>query len=347
MTTTQYKWTVIGAGPAGIAATGRLLDHGVPAHQIAWIDPEFAAGDLGGKWRAVPGNTPVALFHEYLEASPAFRYHEAPQFELAEIDPRDTCPLGLVADPLVWITEHLARRVEAVRGNAVELTLRERRWTIETDQGPISSEKVILAVGSTPKSLAHPRLREIPLDIALNPDKLASQPLDGAVVAVFGSSHSSMVALPNLLDRPVAKVVNFYRSPLRYALPMDGWTLFDDTGLKGKAALWAKEHIDGTLPDRLQRVHTGTPEFAARLGECDHIVYTVGFERRRKPGTPQWGPLEHNPANGIIAPGLFGLGIAYPNCSDEPLGGTQSRVGLQKFMSHLNAVLPIWTRYGL
>ena len=347
MTTTQYTWTVIGAGPAGIAATGKLLDLGVAPERIAWIDPCFAAGDLGGKWRAVPGNTPVSMFLEYLEGAASFRYRDAPRFELADVDPRDTCPLGMVADPLVWITDHLAGRVRTVRGMADELTLRDRRWTVTTDRGTITSEKVILAVGSTAKSLACPGRREIPLDIALNPEKLAAQPLDGAVVAVFGSSHSSMIALPNLLDRPVAKVINFYRSPLRYALPMDGWTLFDDTGLKGQAARWARENIDGVLPRRLERVHTGSAEFSSRLDECDHVVHTVGFERRRKPSTPQWGALEHNPTNGVLAPGLFGLGVAYPNCAADPLGGTQFRVGLQKFMSHLSAVLPIWDRYGI
>ena len=46
---TQYTWTVIGAGPAGIAAVGRLLDHGIAPEEIAWIEPEFTAGDIGGK----------------------------------------------------------------------------------------------------------------------------------------------------------------------------------------------------------------------------------------------------------------------------------------------------------
>ena len=54
---TQYKWTVIGAGPAGIAAVGRLLDHGIAPEKIAWVDPDFTAGDLGNKWRAVSSNT--------------------------------------------------------------------------------------------------------------------------------------------------------------------------------------------------------------------------------------------------------------------------------------------------
>ena len=34
----SYAWTVIGAGPAGIAAVGRLLDHGIAPEEIAWVD---------------------------------------------------------------------------------------------------------------------------------------------------------------------------------------------------------------------------------------------------------------------------------------------------------------------
>src|ERR1700722_5197201 len=102
-----YTWTVIGAGPAGIAAVGRLLDHGVPDESIAWIDPCFAAGDLGQKWRSVSSNTIAGTFLDYLNGSPAFRFSEAPLLPLREVDSAETCVLELVADPLLWITEHL------------------------------------------------------------------------------------------------------------------------------------------------------------------------------------------------------------------------------------------------
>jgi hypothetical protein len=64
-----YAWAVIGAGPAGIAAVGRLLDHGIAAEQIAWIDPGFAAGDLGPKWRPVSSNTIAETFLSFLNGS--------------------------------------------------------------------------------------------------------------------------------------------------------------------------------------------------------------------------------------------------------------------------------------
>jgi hypothetical protein len=343
---TGYNWTVIGAGPAGIAAVGRLLDHGIAPAEIAWIDPQFTVGDFGGKWRAVLSNTRAALFVGFLNASRSFRFAEAPHFELNEIQPDRTCPLGTVADPLLWISQHLCERVNALQTTVTALSLRDRRWIVGTEQREITSKNVILAIGSVPKKLAHEGLKEIPLEVVLDPHRLGQRPLEGATVAVFGSSHSAMIALPNLLASPVTRVINFYRGPLTYAVAFEGWTLFDDSGLKGEAACWARENIDGLRPDRLERYSVRCPEFQELLQMCDHVVHTIGFERRPLPVTPQWGPLEYNVTNGILAPGLFGIGIAFPEYKTDPRGYGEYRVGLHKFMEHLNAALPIWLSYS-
>ncbi len=341
-----YDWTVVGAGPAGIAAIGRLLDRGIPPEKIAWIDPAFAAGDVGQKWRSVSSNTHAGLFLDFFDGSPAFRFSAAPPMPLREIDPSQTCALALVADPLEWVTGHLRQRVDSYQTTARTLHLAQRRWLIEADLGTLASTNVILAVGAEPRKLSYPQLVEIPVEVALDPDKLAELSLQNAIVAVFGSSHSTMIALPNLLRHPIPKVINFYRSPLRYAIYFDDWILFDDVGLKGRAATWARENIDGVLPDRLKRCSIFSPEFDEKLAECDHVIYTVGFERRRLPETPQWGALAYNRRNGILAPGLFGLGIAFPEYAPDRYGYGQFRVGLKKFLDYLDCVLPLWLHYG-
>jgi len=343
---THYQWTIVGAGPAGIVTVGRLIDHGINPEEIAWIDPAFAAGDLGGNWRAVSSNTNVSLFLDYLNSSPSFRYADAPHFAINDLDPHETCLLGTIADPLLWISQHLSESVHTRRTIARELTLADGQWTMKTDDGQLTSQNVVLAVGSTPNALDYEGLTEIPVEVALDPEKLAKEDLDGATVAVFGSSHSTMIALPNLLDTPVGKVINFYRGPLRYAVQFPDWMLHDDIGLKGHAARWARKNIDGTYPPRLERCSIKSPEFESKLATCDRVVYTVGFERRHTVKTPQWGQLDYNASSGIIAPGLFGLGIAYPHYKLDPLGAGQYRVGLEKFMRDLNQLLPIWLRYS-
>ena len=42
-----FQWLVTGAGPAGIAAVGKLLDAQIPKDKIGWLDPAFRVGDLG------------------------------------------------------------------------------------------------------------------------------------------------------------------------------------------------------------------------------------------------------------------------------------------------------------
>lgn len=37
----RYKWAVVGAGPAGMATIGQLLDSGINAKNILWIDPNL------------------------------------------------------------------------------------------------------------------------------------------------------------------------------------------------------------------------------------------------------------------------------------------------------------------
>ncbi|HEY5236271.1 MAG TPA: pyridine nucleotide-disulfide oxidoreductase, partial [Rhabdochlamydiaceae bacterium] len=56
--------------------------------------------------------------------------------------------------------------------------------------------------------------------------------------------------------------------------------------------------------------------------------------------------LDYDDKTGIIAPGLFGLGIAFPESRLGPLGHLDYRVGLWKFMDYLNSILPIWTEYA-
>ncbi|MCX8563031.1 FAD-dependent oxidoreductase [Mycolicibacterium mucogenicum] len=345
MNSTHYRWTVIGAGPAGIATVGRLIDCGIGADEIAWVDPEFAVGDFGTKWSVVSSNTRTEGFTHFLQASPAFSYAQAPDFPIQSFDPQCTCALGAVAEPLHWITQHLAEQVAAHKTTATRIELQDRRWTVHTERSVLTSDNVVLAIGSEPRSLAYPGLRQISLEIAVDPKKLAAAHVEGATVAVFGGSHSTMLVLPILLDQPVAKVINFYQHPLRYAVEFDDWTLFDDTGLKGHAAQWARDNLDGQLPDRLTRCHVDDPRFDELLAECDHVVYTVGFEPRALEA-PQWGPLQHNPFNGILAPGLFGLGIAFPGCRIDPTGFSEHRVGLEKFIQQIDSCLPIWLRYG-
>jgi len=57
----RYKAVVIGAGPAGVACVGNLLEKIASTDLLLWIDPRFEAGRLS-TYHRVPSNTKVALF---------------------------------------------------------------------------------------------------------------------------------------------------------------------------------------------------------------------------------------------------------------------------------------------
>ncbi len=341
-----YHWAVIGAGPAGIATVGKLLDNGVCASDILWCDPHFTVGDLGMHWANVSSNTKAKLFTHFLNASPSFAYDDnAPNCVLRTLDPEDTCTLKYMVEPLQQISEHLSQKVDAQKVIIRTMALKKRLWLLHDDVHTYQSRNVILATGALPSSLNYPGVEVIPFDKAIDKERLLQEVHSDDTYAVFGSSHSAIIIVRHLVELGVKRVINFYRSPCRYALDMGDWILFDNTGLKGQTAAWAKEYIDGTLPENLSRYNTSEPNIARYLPQCNKVIYAVGFEPRNSILIGDYEDAKHNPYVGIIGPGLFGFGIAYPELKKDPFGNGELQVGLWKFMTYLERVLPIWFKY--
>jgi len=346
-TQSSFDWAVVGAGPAGIAAVGKLIDHGVDPKKIAWIDPEFKVGDFGKLWPNVSSNTKVKLFIQYLNECKAFDYQSCKNdYELHSADPDQTCYLRLMVGPLQWVTDQLVGLVNTVKGIAQTIRLKNRCWEIKLSKDVIYAKSVVLAVGAEPTVLPSSGPKTIALTDALDSERLVPSCDANDVFAVFGSSHSAILVIKDLLDCGVKKVINFYLEPLRYAVDLGDWILFDDTGLKGITAEWARANVDGKLPERLQRVISSEENLTQHLPECNKVVYAVGFKPRQLPVITGLESVQYNEQSGIIAPGLFGLGIAFPECKINPFGTPEYRVGLWKFMDYLNRVMPVWLKYG-
>ncbi|MBX9705969.1 MAG: pyridine nucleotide-disulfide oxidoreductase, partial [Gammaproteobacteria bacterium] len=147
-----------------------------------------------------------------------------------------------------------------------------------------------------------------------------------------------------LLESGVKKIINFYQGALRFAVYLDDFILFDNTGLKGETAKWTRENIDGKVSDRLERIWSNDGNVKAFLPQCTKSVQAIGFGRRNIliEGLPV---VTYNDKSGIIAPGLFGCGIAFPETTVDPFGNVEASVGLWKFMKYLNRVVPIWQKY--
>lgn len=341
-----YEWAVIGAGAAGIAAVGKLMDYGIEPSRIAWLDPEFTVGDLGKLWSNVPSNTKVGLFLKFLAGCQAFAYDsKSKNFELNQLDRNNTCDLRYIVEPLQWITTQLADQVATWQTTAENLSLANRCWHIKCQDFNLLANNVILAVGAKPKTLPYTTPVTIPLEVAMDKLQLSANIQANDVVAVFGSSHSAILVLRNLVECGVKQIINFYRMPLRYAISLDEGILFDNTGLKGTTAEWARENIDGQLPKNMIRLFSNHDNIEHHLPQCNKAIYAIGFERRHLPILVGMAHAQYSEETGIIAPGLFGLGIAYPEKRMDRFGVIEHRVGLWKFMEFIDHVMPIWLRY--
>jgi hypothetical protein len=345
MTKKTFAWAVIGAGPAGIAAVGKLIDNGVKPVEILWLDPEFKVGDFGTRWRNVASNTRVEHFFKYYNACQSFEFSSAPHFPILDVPPRDNCTLSLAADPLQWITDQLRKKVTAHVGKVQQLRLLKRLWHLKQADTEFAASNVVLAIGAEPTSLDYPGVEEIPLALALDPERLVSVCKPDDVVAVFGSSHSAIIVLKTLAEQcDIKQMINFYLSPLRFAVYFEDYILFNDTGLKGTTAVWAQENINGEYPKNLQRIIASEANVRVSLPLCSKVIYATGFQKRLIP-VDGMATLKYNDRSGIIAPGLFGLGIAFPEAKIDKFGTLEYRVGLWKFMDYLNNIMPVWLRY--
>ena len=340
-----FQWAVVGAGPAGIAAIGKLLDAGIHPTHILWLDPHFNVGDLGAYWRHVSSNTRVKLFIDFLQNSPSFAYQKAPDFELNHLPPQDTCLLNDMVKPLQWVSDHLSKKVIAEKSMIHHMELSQNRWLLQSDTSTFHAQNVILATGAEPDYLQYSGVETIPFEVSIDKKRLSEVVSSNDTIAVFGSSHSAIIIINYLVDIGVKKIINFYRSPCRYAVDLGDWILFDNTGLKGNTATWARTHIDGVLPDNLVRYNSNTANIERYLPECNKAAYAVGFKGRHSISIGDYDHNQYNPHVGIIGPGLFGFGIAYPEIKADPSGCVESQVGLWKFMVYLNKVLPIWFKY--
>lgn len=335
------SWTIIGAGAAGILAVGRLLDNNIPANKITWIDPSFTVGDLGEKWFNVSSNTKVLLFTKFLESTKSFNYARCP-FQLSHLDETSTCSLSEAVKPLQWISDELKKKVNALLDFATAIHREKDQWHIACKENQVISDNVILALGANPNEMPkEERLSEVlPMEIALNPNLLATHISEEDTVAVYGASHSAVLVIKNLLDAG-CRVINFYKHPLKYAIYKEDHIIYDNTGLKGLAANYAKSELENVSNPRLTRCHIDAENADHLLAKANKAAYAIGFQAR-KIHIEGICSTEYNTSTGKIATNLYGLGIAYPEFVIDRYGNEEYSVGLFKFAKYLDRVFPLW-----
>ncbi|CAL3962545.1 unnamed protein product [Diplocarpon coronariae] len=314
---TRYEAVVVGAGPAGIAVVGNLLEQ--KKGPILWVDHQLQGGRLNKYYREVPSNTKVKRFISYAEGVSPFvevaKETPAPNAytHLKDLDQENTCHIAQAADLCLMLTKGLdeSRGVYKQLGDVSSASWSDcDQWSITVtspdEKFPGSSiihtDLLVLCTGSSPSTGPLPvtDIIEIGLDPALNPPLLAKilSPSEKQTVGVIGASHSAILVLRNLYNlasssHPHLRIKWFTRHPLRYAEERDGWIIRDNTGLKGAVATWAKDNLEeDVLPNSrvskfLEKVPTTKEKeqetYLEHLPACTHVVQAIGFHQNKVP----------------------------------------------------------------
>ncbi|KAF4119347.1 hypothetical protein GMORB2_4866 [Geosmithia morbida] len=397
-----YHSVVVGGGPGGIAVLGNILEN-APGQRVLWIDPHFKGGRVNASYREVPSNTKVDLFVKFANAvtplEQIVRSTAKPNAVTAlEALPQDQgCTLGYAADLCLMLSDGIPRQFPTVQqrlGEVADAVLKQgpqgNLWTVGLRGGTSAvTPRLILCTGSHPipnekQSDSPDEPEPLHLDVALTPSILA-RTIDSqapATVSVVGGSHSAILVLMNLYklattSHPHLKVKWFTRhESLRYAVYKDGWILYDNTGLKGQAAAWARENLDkdvfhsSPVSGVVQRFVTPPGEQEQRIYEQElpgssHVVRAIGYARNPIPklfsegadgAAPTPLAVEHDSETGRFfsspetqtrrehVPGLFGAGIAFPERRVDPYGNVEYAVGFWKFMTFLQKAVPSWLK---
>ncbi|KXS95069.1 hypothetical protein AC578_9577 [Pseudocercospora eumusae] len=316
---------------------------------------------------------------------------------MRQLDQEKGCHLSHAADMCLMLTHGLKRTPGVItqKGRVQEAIFDDQsgHWTVNIDSSnptpedisSVQAKRLILCTGSAPMDPKLPyepeHLQHIDLDVALSPTRLAAllSSQGDTTVAVIGASHSAVLVLMNLSNlalstRPGLKVKWFTRHPLRYAEYEDGFIARDNTGLKGEAAVWARENLE---PENLPNSPVGkiiTPinyqkgdeesVYRQHLDDCQYVIQAIGYSRNPLPllteadtGKKIEPQFDHDTGtfdyvvesdDGTIGdlrplPGLYGAGIAFPQkVVDKKYGHTEYNVGFFKFMKAVKQWVPDW-----
>lgn len=327
---------IIGAGISGLLLILLLAETSIPLNSIYIIDPHFDGGDLFRKWSSVISNTPWSVTITNLQTHlPSVKI---PKWALALPLDKPT-PVFTIAKLIRECAEPLLKQVKCVYGSAVSANWSSKtsKYTVlvqkEQSTTLIEASGVCLTYGSEPKELDI-SIPSIPLDIALDCNRLSKYIEPDSKVIVFGTRHSGVHVLKNLVDCSANSIIGLYKGVKPFMWARDG----EYDGIKMDAALIADEIIAGKYPS-VQLLSTSNLSAILREVRSAHwVVYAIGFEPRNllqitNDGVPITKIEYDNSGKILNCSSMWGFGIAYPSQAPD---GIHWDVGVSSFLEHIH-----------
>jgi cation diffusion facilitator CzcD-associated flavoprotein CzcO len=325
---------IVGAGTAGLIVLLLLQEAGADISKVTIIDPFFDGGDLTRKWTSVLSNTP------WSKTINALKQNCVSLSILSSIDPTSNTPLVEIGHLIRDLAEGALAKANKIQGSvsSVNYVSEAKEWsinvTVEHSGQTIRAKQLILSQGAEPKTI-NLAIPSIPLEVALDSQRLKHYVKPNESVLVFGTAHSGTLVIRNLADAG-ASVTAYYKSKEPFYWDRNG----DYDGIKGEAATIADDIISRKISVTLVSL-SDTATLIRTSRTARWVVYAMGLEPRKINLTidgNERSSREYNDKTGKLGDlPAWGFGIAYPNRAPD---GIHLDVGVAPFLDHIKTQIP-------
>lgn len=332
---------VIGAGVSGLILILLLAETSIPLNNICVIDPYFDGGDLLRKWPSVISNTPwSSTLNNLQKYCPSAKI---PNWALNLPLDKPT-PLHTIIKLIRECAKPVLDKVQRIHGTAISANWSTNKslWSVcikrEQVIDTIDVKGLILSYGAEPKELDI-SIPSIPLDVALDINKLKNYIEPTNKVLVFGSRHSGVHILKNLVDCSANSIIGLYKGDKPFLFARDG--IYD--GIKMDAATIADEILMDKYPSIKMLSLSNLSTMLRETRSADWVIYAIGFEPRHKiiltiDENKRVANLEYDKTGKLLQYSCaWGFGFAYPSQAPDEIHWD---VGVSSFLEHIHRQIP-------
>lgn len=333
-----FQFAIVGLGPAGIFFLASLPIEILKNTLL--FEPNCIGGDLFALYGGIKANiTKLDIVNAFRKIP---RWKEKELTHLQKYLDTD-CPLlsDVCNQMREWILPDIQKAHLHTR-KASKFAEIEKGWKIETEDGEsFEAEKLILCIGSKPKTLNLPK-KHVPLHYALCASQLQRHVNPSDKVVVFGTAHSGTLVLRNLHEIGCKTVSAIYKGKTPFAYARDGII----GGIKQESAAIADSIVGKKWDDVPTFVSIDDFSKTFRLvQDADIAIYSIGFEIMN---------IKYINTNGIEKPfvhqsndarfenlsNAWGFGIGFPSLA---VGQNYHDIGFNGFIVAIqNALMSIF-----
>ena len=207
----------------------------------------------------------------------------------------------------------------------------------------INATRILFAQGSAPKQYDIP-IPSIPLEVALDAERLKYYISPSDQVVVLGTNHSGTLVLKNLADAGLKNIVGVYKNSKPFLWARDG----EYDGLKLDAAAIADAICAGQYPMIHLISYGNISEMIKATRGATWLVYAAGFtpntDIRITVDNTEVPMTGYDATTGVLKgiPNAWGFGIAYPSQAPD---GIHFDVGISSFLEHFYTQIPTITAH--